>query len=35
MCMHAVHSNECLVYIYSLDFALITYVTKIRQFQVP
>ena len=26
--------NECLVYIYSLDFALIISVTKIRQFHV-
>ena len=27
-------NNECLVYIHSLDFALIIYVTKIRQFHV-
>ena len=26
--------NECLVYMHSLDFALIIYVTKIRQFHV-
>ena len=27
-------NNECLVYIYSLDFALLVYVTKTRQFHV-
>ena len=27
-------NNECLVYIHRLDFALITHVTKIRQFHV-
>ena len=27
-------NNECLIYIHSLDFALIIYVTKIRQFHV-
>ena len=27
-------NNECLVYIHSLDFALIIYVTNIRQFHV-
>ena len=27
-------NNECLVYIHSLDFVLIIYVTKIRQFHV-
>ena len=39
MCLHAVHSNELstmneFLYIHSLDFALIIYVTKIRQFHV-
>ena len=27
-------NNDCFVYIYRLDFALIIYVTKIRQFHV-
>ena len=39
MCMHVVQSyyfinNECEIYINTLDFTLISYVTKIGQFHV-